>query len=253
MTLALVSALLIANYTIEARLDTARHVITATETIRWQNATATPATELQFHLYWNAWRDDASTYRRESALGAIRPNADADNLTESDRSRIDITSIVIGDADLTSRQHFIAPDDGNAQDRTVMAVALPRPAAPGETLTIRVAWTAHVPRTFDRTGVVGNYYFIAQWFPKLGVWQDGGWNCHQFHASTEFFSDYGRYDVVMTVPSGWTLGATGVEQSRRDNGDGTTTHRYQQDDVHDFAWTTSPDYLERTATFQHPS
>ena len=71
--------------------------------------------------------------------------------------------------------------------------------------------------------------------------------------STEFFSDYGVYDVSLTVPRGWMVGATGVERERRDNADGTTTHRYYQEDVHDFAWTTSPDYLERTARFEHPT
>jgi hypothetical protein len=108
-----------------------------------------------------------------------------------------------------------------------------------------------VPRTFARTAAIGNFFFIAQWFPKLGVLQNEGWNCHQFHSGTEFFSDYGVYDVSLTVPAGWPLGATGVQRERRDNADGTTTHRYHQDDVHDFAWTTSPEYLERTARFEH--
>ena len=49
-----------------------------------------------------------------------------------------------------------------------------------------------------------------------------------------------RYDVRLTVPRGWIVGATGVERDRRDEADGTTTHHYYQDDVHDFAWTTSP-------------
>ena len=52
-----------------------------------------------------------------------------------------------------------------------------------------------MPRTVARTGAIGNFFFIAQWFPKLGVLQEDGWNCHQFHANTEFFSDYGVYDV----------------------------------------------------------
>ena len=59
--------------------------------------------------------------------------------------------------------------------------------------------------------------------------------------------------MSLTVPRGWPLGATGVEREQRDGADGTTTHRYVQDDVHDFAWTTSPDYVERRATFEHPS
>jgi hypothetical protein len=78
-------------------------------------------------------------------------------------------------------------------------------------------------------------------------------NCHQFHSSTEFFADYGAYDVSLTVPRGWIVGATGVERERRDGEGGTTIHRYHQDDVHDFAWTTSPDYVERSALFEHPT
>ena len=79
------------------------------------------------------------------------------------------------------------------------------------------------------------------------MFEEGRWTAQQFHANTEFYADYGRYDVRMTVPRGWVVGATGREQSRADNADGTTTHRYVQDDVHDFAWTTSPDYVEHHA------
>jgi hypothetical protein len=125
--------------------------------------------------------------------------------------------------------------------------------APGETANVQIAWSSHVPRDFARTGVVGNFYFIAQWFPKIGVLEDSGWNCHQFHSATEFFADFGTYDVRVTVPKGWTVGATGVERDRRDEPDGTTTHHYVQEDVHDFAWTTSPNFVERRATFEHPT
>ena len=54
------------------------------------------------------------------------------------------------------------------------------------------------------------------------------------------------------MPTGWIVGATGVERDRRDEADRTTTHHYYAEDVHDFAWTTSPDYLERTERFTHP-
>ena len=54
----------------------------------------------------------------------------------------------------------------------------------------------------------------------------------------------------MTVPRGWLLAATGRERERTDNADGTTTHRYYQEDVHDFAWTTSPDFVERRDRFE---
>jgi hypothetical protein len=181
---------------------------------------------------------------------------DREDIRSEDWGWIDITSLrVIGSsgtpADLTSQLRFVAPDDGNADDRTVVEVPMPSPVAPGETVNLQVAWSSRVPRTFARTGMIGNFYFLAQWFPKLGVLQEGGWNAHQFHAATEFFSDFGVYDVRLTVPAGWIVGASGRERGRRDEGDGTVTHHYQAEDVHDFAWTTSPDYIERTARFEH--
>jgi len=241
-----------ANYTIEAHLDPDEHALRASEAIVWRNITSKPTSELRFHAYWNAWRDAKSSFLRE------RARTDPATHEDDEFARLDITSLTVafdaaaGSAphDLTSAISFAAPDDGNADDRTVMVVPLPSAVAPGESVSIRLSWQARVPRPFDRTGVIGNFYFLAQWFPKLGVLEEGGWNCHQFHATTEFFADFGVYDVAMTVPRDWIVGATGVERSRVDNGDGTTTHRYYQEDVHDFAWTTSPEFIEQVATFE---
>lgn len=243
-----------ANYEITARLDPARHQIDGNETITWRNPSGRAAESLRFHLYYNAWRDDRSTWLRERQLtgNGVRIRADEDrgwtNITRLRIARGGATPI-----DATNRLRFIAPDDGNADDRTVAELPLDAPIAPGDTVAIQIAWTAHVPRPVARTGVVGNYYFVAQWFPKIGVLQDGGWNCHQFHAATEFFSDFGIYDVRLTVPSRWIVGATGIEQDAQDEPGGLRTHHFRQADVHDFAWTTSPDFIERHARFEHPT
>ena len=56
---------------------------------------------------------------------------------------------------------------------------------------------------------------VAQWFPKVAVFEgEAGWNCHQFHAASEFFADFGSYRVRMTIPRGWVIGATGEQISR---------------------------------------
>jgi hypothetical protein len=161
---------------------------------------------------------------------------------------IDLTALTrIGDGEaeaLLPSAHYIAPDDGNTADRTVLAVPLRTPVPPGGSIELDLAWTAHVPRTFDRTGVIGRYFFIAQWFPKIGVLEDDGWNCHQFHAATEFFADYGRYDVQLTVPHGWVVGATGREGAVTRDAQGADVHHFVESDVHDFAWTTSPDFVD---------
>ncbi|MSO56936.1 MAG: M1 family peptidase [Acidobacteria bacterium] len=244
-----------ASYTIDVRLDAPGRTLTARETLVWTNITSASATELQFHLYYNAWRNHDSTWMREHSLTAWWGQVGA-RRTE-DFAAIDVSSIrlmggAIPSLDLTKDMRFIAPDDGNADDRTVVAVKLPDAVEPGQTITLDIAWTATIPRPFARTGAIGNYFFIAQWFPKIGVLDAAGkWNCHQFHVGTEFFSDYGVYDVRMTVPRGWPLAATGRERERTDNADGTTTHRYYQEDVHDFAWTTSPDFIEGRERFEH--
>lgn len=238
-----------------ARLDPQSRTLRGELLLTWRNIANLPAPTLQFHLYYNAWRNTRSTWLRERRL--VGDPQDLLDRPESDWSWIDITSlrIIRGGApiDATLALRFIAPDDGNADDRTVAEIPLDKPVAPGETINVQITWSSHVPRTFARTGVIGDYYFLAQWFPKIGVFEDTGWNCHQFHLATEFFSDFGTYDVRLTVPAGWVVGATGVQRDRRDERDGTTTHHYYQEDVHDFAWTTSPHYQERTASFEHPT
>ncbi|MBP1634639.1 MAG: Aminopeptidase [Acidobacteria bacterium] len=243
-----------ANYSIDVTLDPRRRALTGREVLTWRNITPNPARDLLFHLYYNAWRNTASTWLREGLESGRR---ELGELSERDWGWTQVTAVRLVGAggappiDLTPGQRFVAPDDGNKDDRTVLAVALPRPAQPGETLNVEIEWTAQVPRTFARTGRIGDVYFLAQWFPKLAVLEDGGWNAHQFHAGTEFFSDYGVYDVRMTVPKGWVVGATGVEREVRDGADGTTVHRFYQEDVHDFAWTAGPEYLVREERFEH--
>ena len=286
-----------ANYNIEATLDHAARTIAGSETIRWRNISANPTSELQFHLYWNAWRNLDSTWLRERRLAPnfTPPRDDAWGSIDVTRVRVRRAAVADGvdaaaegagaDADpvaasagssagtggewidLTSQQRFLAPDDGNAADRTVMGVALPFAVGPQETVEVDVAWTGKIPRPFARTGYIDDYYFIAQWFPKLGVLEDDGWNTHQFHAATEFYSDYGVYDVRISTPPGFVVGATGCRPpvtaepaatcSSTATWHDTTSgdaigHRYRAEDVHDFAWTASPHFIDLRRTFQQP-
>ncbi|HVQ14372.1 MAG TPA: hypothetical protein VMS40_12310, partial [Vicinamibacterales bacterium] len=113
-----------ANYEIDARLDEDAKTVHGKSTIRWRNITDDSTTELQFHLYWNAWRDAESTWLRERRIAGLyqAPPPDA-------WSSMDVTSLRVRDAsggmrDLTKEMRFIAPDDGNVRDRTVMSVPL---------------------------------------------------------------------------------------------------------------------------------
>ncbi len=245
-----------ASYVIEATLDPETRLLTGRQVLTWRNLQSTPTATLPFHLYWNAWRNDRSTWMLENRLARRRSFLANPRPEDWSYQQIDAARLLPGEgaegADLIGTLRFAAPDDGNPEDRTVMTLELPRPVAPGETVQVELSWRARVPRTFARTGARGDYFFIAHWFPKLGVYEPEGWNCHQFHATTEFFSDYGVYDVTLTLPARFVLGATGREVEQRDNGDGTVSHRYAQEDVHGFTWTASPDYLVREKRFEHP-
>ena len=243
-----------ANYSIDVSLDPDTRRLDGREVLTWRNITQRATTELRFHLYYNAWKNTRSTWMREQVLArssrlASRPPEDWGWITVTS-VRLPATDAAPA-VDLTGDIRHLSPDDGNPDDETVLSVPLPHEVEPGGEIDVEIGWTSKVPRTFARTGAIGDFFFLAQWFPKIGVLENSGWNCHQFHAGTEFFSDYGVYDVRLTVPAGWILGATGLRQSLEDNDDGTSTHHYVQEDVHDFAWTTSPDFLERTARFEH--
>ncbi len=236
----------IANYRISVFLDAERKVITGKETLRWKNTSKDKISELQFHLYLNAFKNSESTFMKESRRAHRRREMGKDGW-----GWIDIITMSVRDGDeLKSKIEFIHPDDDNDKDQTVFRVPLSRPLLPNQTIVVDIAFAAKLPAVFSRTGFHQNFFMVAQWFPKIGVYEasgtryatEGQWNCHQFHSTTEFYADYGVYDVDLTVPKAFVVGATGILQSEKDNIDGTKTLIYRAEDVHDFAWTASPLY-----------
>ncbi|HXH25841.1 MAG TPA: hypothetical protein VNI78_11360, partial [Vicinamibacterales bacterium] len=129
-----------ANYDIDVRLDHARRTLQGRETIRWRNISRASTSELQFHLYWNAWRNRDSTWLRERRLAGTStpPRADAWGSIDVEAIRVRQPDGTM--ADLTASIRFIAPDDGNRRDRTVLAVALPFTVQPNETVQIDLEW-----------------------------------------------------------------------------------------------------------------
>jgi hypothetical protein len=246
-----------ASYSIDATLDPVAGTITGRETITWRNPGGIPAYSIRLHLYWNAWRNTDSTWLQQRQLAGLDHDLDERAAADFGWQQVTELRLVNPDgtpgADMLPSFRYIAPTDQNRADRSLAAADLPLAVAPGETVRLAVSWRAQIPRTFARTGRIGQYFFVAQWFPKLGVFEGDGWGARQFFANTEFYADFGRYDVRLTVPRGWVVGATGREVSRTDADNATTVHRYAQDDVHDFAWTTSPDFVEHVRPFEHPT
>ncbi len=228
-----------ASYKIEARLDPARHQVVASETLTWTNTGQSAVDTLPFHLYLNAFKNEQSLFMR-SSHGELR---DA-RASDTGWGYIQVDSVRVAGADLTGKLRLPA---GAGTDETVIELPLAQPVEPGATIEVAFAFTDQLPEVFARTGYKGDFHMIGQWFPKIGVrvGPPGAerWECQPFHANTEFFADFGTYDVALTVPSTHIVAATGVLTNAVDAGHGLRTLTYHAEDVHDFAWMADP-YME---------
>jgi hypothetical protein len=231
----------VVHYEIDAKYDAAKHTVDGSEVLTYHNLTGQALDHFPFHLYLNGFQPKATWVREAKLIG--NRDTSYEKWEDKEYGSEEIKSFeVVGQGDLTSQLQFIQPDDGNRDDKTVVDVHLNKPIAPGELVQFKIAFHDQMPETQARTGYKRDFVLGAQWFPKVGVWWQGAWNCHQFHATTEFFADFGVYDVKLTLPQYEVEGATGVKVSEASNADGTKTVIYHGDDVHDFAWTASPRY-----------
>ncbi len=236
----------VASYDISVRLDPATHRLQGAERIRFRNASAAPTSELQLHLYLNAFAGESTTFMRELGSSPFRRHRPAGTGWGSTR----VTALATADGtDLLPGLELIRPDDDNPDDATVARVPLPQPLRPGARVELDLAFEAQLPWVVARTGFAGDFHLVGQWFPKLGVLEDDGWSCHQLHAESEFYADFGSYRVEVEVPAGWVVAATGVEVGRSPlTVDGRPWQRvtFRADRVHDFAWTAAPGELMTT-------
>lgn len=246
----------VVDYAIQARLDPAAGTLQGRERLVWRNRSREPQRTLWFHLYWNAFRNERSAFLRQAG-GRFRDRYPRRG--EKDWGFAEVRSVAAGGRDVSPTLRFRhaaeatavslglpppAVPHGPPDDRTVFTVTLPEPVAPGGRATLDIAWTAQVPRVVERAGRLGDFFMMGQWFPKIGVLEIPGergatrprWNCHPYWHETEFYADWGSYDVTLTVPARMVVGATGALVERREEG-GLATWRFHQDDVHDFAWT----------------
>jgi hypothetical protein len=235
-------------YSIDAKYDAKNHSLDADETLVYHNLTGQPLDTFPFHLYLNGFQPKA-TWVRETKRDGTR-DVSFEKWESKEYGADEIKSFeVVGQGDLTSKLQFVQPDDGNKDDRSVVQVHLNKPIPPDGYVEFKIKFHDQFPETLERTGWKRDFLLAGQWFPKVGVWWHGAWNCHQFHGATEFFADFGVYDVKVTVPQSEVVGGSGIEVSSVNNPDGTKTVTYHGDDIHDFAWTASPHYQIYNDTF----
>jgi hypothetical protein len=240
----------VVHYEIDARYDATKHTVDATEVLTYHNLTGQALDHFPFHLYQNAFQPNA-TFVREAKVAGNRDTR-YEKWEDREYGSEEIKNLeVVDQGDLTSQVRYIQPDDGNKDDKTVVDVHVPKPIAPGGYVQFKIAFQTKFPETQARSGWKRDFVLGGQWFPKVGVWWHGAWNCHQYHATSEFFADFGVYDVKLTVPQYEVVGASGVKVSEVSNADSTKTLTYHGDDIHDFAWTASPRYrVKEDGVFQ---
>jgi hypothetical protein len=240
----------VVHYEIDAKYDAGTHTVNATEVLTYHNLTGQALDHFPFHLYQNAFQPKA-TWVREAKLVGNRDTSYA-KWEDKEYGSEEMKSIeVVGQGDLTAQLQYMAPDDGNKDDKTVVDLHVPQAIAPGAYVQFKIAFQTKFPETQARSGWKRDFVLGGQWFPKVGVFWNGAWNCHQYHAMTEFFADFGVYDVKLTVPDYEVVGASGVLVGDAANSDGTKTYTYHGDDIHDFAWTASPRYkVKEDGVFQ---
>lgn len=236
----------IANYRISASLDWPRKVLEGRETISWRNAGTVPTDEFPIHLYLNAFKGPQSCFMRESG-GQLRGDIAAAGAEGAGYCRLKSAQFegkALGG-------HF-------GEDETVYWMRLPRAIHPGETILVELAWEARFLKVFARSGWGGHFLMAGQWFPKVGVYQGDRWICHAYHAQTEFFSDFGVYDVELSLPNALLPAHTGtaVPQGAFDAKPdparaGNFLWTLHAEDVHDFAWAVMPKRVWTQRVFEY--
>jgi hypothetical protein len=284
-----------ADYAIRVTLDTASRRITGTETIRYTNNSPDTLRFVWIQLDQNLFRPGSTgslLFASESRFGGAgfkggfevervvqcgvppaRPTAR--RRVGARRASPDTAGVASG----CSRATPASPLRSRVDD-TMMYLDLVRPIPPGGATMLDLAYAFNVPEHgADRMGRDGSLYEIAQWYPRMAVYDDvHGWNTDQYLGQGEFYLEYGDIDYEVTLPAGYIVAGTGVLQNPADvltatqrerlakaiksdstiqivtepelrSGaarparQGSLTWRFRASKVRDAAWAASPEYL----------
>jgi len=218
-----------AEYKIDTELFPEQKKIVVEEKIIWRNLTDSSTNELQFHLYANAFANNKTEMAR------------AHHFDESEMTRVEVDSLEVDGINYDFI--YFQPEVDNPFDSTVAKADLNKNVNPGDSVVIKISYQLSIPKSIERFGYASGreFYFIAQWFPKLGVYENGKWVCSQYHPYTEFYSDFADYNVSITLPKNIIVGATG-KLIKDVESDSTRSLTYIAQNVIDFAWTASPEF-----------
>lgn len=263
------------NYEISVRLDDERHMLHAFETFEYINHSPDTLDELYIHLWPNAYKNEKSALAQQML-------EDGDegllNVSNEDCGFIDSLAFQINGTKVNYKIF------NGHQD--IVVLALVKPLLPGESIQVATPFRVKVPSgSISRLGHIGQSYQITQWYPKPAVYDKNGWNPMPYLNQGEFYSEFGSFDVSITIPENYVVGSTGDLQNASEikfmndlaqktgadlnslvaksnkgrvntpfppSSDKYKTIRYTQDRVHDFAWFADKRYAVLKGTVELP-
>jgi aminopeptidase N len=226
----------VASYCMSVQLDPEAKTVAGIERITYRNPAQDTLSEVWLRLYLRAFRDNDTVWMRESGGQHRGTRFDPDALGDITVSKLTLA----GGADLLANATLTD---------TLMRVPLPQPLGPGQSIDLDVSWTSQLPRVFARTGYGGRddtFFMVAQWYPKLAVYDAGRWDTEPWHGNAEFFADFGGYDVTIAAPQEYVVAGVGMPKGDAVQQAGAKIVRYTAADVTDFAFAASPDFKTET-------
>lgn len=248
---------------IDVRLDDINHMLYAYEEFDYTNNSPDTLKFIYIHLWPNAYKNDKTPYSRQQDINGGTAFYYSQH---KDRGYIDSLQFSVNGQAV---EHYSAE---NVPD--IARIDLPQPLLPGGKVKVTTPFKVKLPLVFSRSGHTGQAYYVSQWFPKPAVYDRKGWHPISYLDQGEFYSEYGSYDVRITLPSNYVLLATGNCMDEKENqwmddlakkeitepvdldfpasAANTKTILYHEDNVHDFAWFADKRYVVRKDTVTSP-
>ncbi|MBV7441809.1 M1 family metallopeptidase [Weeksellaceae bacterium TAE3-ERU29] len=206
--------------------------------------------KIYFHLYYNAFQPGSLMDNR---LKSIK---DPDGRMVQNIGTKEHPQIVSNISELKPNEIGFQKIKSIQQNRidlsfkvygTILEVDLKTPIKPHSKTTFNMTWEAQVPKIIRRGGRDSREnvaYSMTQWYPKVAMYDKNGWHLDEY-IGREFYAPFANFDVKITIPSNYVLGASGslVNEKEAFKGVGREkTWHYKINDIHDFAWAADPDF-----------
>ncbi len=230
-----------AEYTMSIDLNTENHQFTGTQELKYTNNSPDDLNRVFYHLFFNAFQPGSMMDIRSQNIkdSDTRVGSRIGMLTNEGMGKLNISTLEMNGAKCKF-EHV----------GTILEVELPKAIAPGKTVVFRMTYTGQVPEQIRRSGrnnAEGIDYSMSQWYPKMSEYDYQGWHANPY-VGREYYGIWGDFDVSISLPSNYVVGATGklVKNDKHSSptAEGKKTWRFVAKDVHDFVWGADPDYKE---------